>query len=180
MLFDTLVLFDLSSSFCYGRKSDLVKHGYSRDHRSDRPQIVYGLLCDREGRPVAVEVLPGNTSDPKAFTRLVDRVRKRFGIKTVVFVGDRGMITSARINEDLRDVEGFDWISALRTRGVLVALTFRSSAQKSGFQRRRQSTIGCAPKEFVSWWTPDTSRGLCSTNAIWRKSRRKTCFRVSV
>ena len=176
----TLVLFDLSSSFCYGRKSDLVKHGYSRDHRSDRPQIVYGLLCDREGRPVAVEVLPGNTSDPKAFTRLVDRVRKRFGIKTVVFVGDRGMITSARINEDLRDVEGFDWISALRTRGVLVALTFRSSAQKSGFQRRRQSTIGCAPKEFVSWWTPDTSRGLCSTNAIWRKSRRKTCFRVSV
>jgi transposase len=114
----TLVLFDLSSSFCYGRKSKLVKHGYSRDHRSDRPQITYGLLCDSEGRPVAVEVLPGNTSDPKAFTQMVDRVRKRFGIKTVVFVGDRGMITSARINEDLRDVEGLDWISALRTEGI--------------------------------------------------------------
>ena len=114
----TLVLFDLSSSFCYGRKSELVKHGYSRDHRSDRPQITYGLLCDREGRPIAVEVLPGNTSDPKAFTRIVERVRKRFGIKTVVFVGDRGMITSARINEDLRDVEGLDWISALRTEGI--------------------------------------------------------------
>jgi transposase len=114
----TLVLFDLSSSFCYGRKSELVKHGYSRDHRSDRPQITYGLLCDPEGRPIAVEVLPGNTSDPKAFTRIVERVRKRFGIKTVVFVGDRGMITSARINEDLRDVEGLDWISALRTEGI--------------------------------------------------------------
>ena len=114
----TLVLFDLSSSFCYGRKSELVKHGYSRDHRSDRAQIVYGLLCDPEGRPISVEVLPGNTSDPKAFTRMVDRVRNRFGIKTVVFVGDRGMITSARINEDLRDVEGLDWISALRTEGI--------------------------------------------------------------
>ena len=114
----TLVLFDLSSSFCYGRKSDLVKHGYSRDHRADRAQIVYGLLCDREGCPVSVEVLPGNTSDPKAFTRMVDRVRKRFGIKSVVFVGDRGMITSARIREDLRDVEGLDWISALRTEGI--------------------------------------------------------------
>lgn len=114
----TLVLFDLSSSFSYGRKSDLVKHGYSRDHRSDRPQITYGLLCDPEGRPVAVEVLPGNTSDPKSFSRIVDRVRKRFGLKSVVFVGDRGMITSARINENLRDVEGLDWISALRTEGI--------------------------------------------------------------
>ena len=114
----TLVLFDLSSSYCYGRKSELVNHGYSRDHRSDRAQIVYGLLCDPEGRPISVEVLPGNTADPKAFTRMVDRVRKRFRLKTVVFVGDRGMITSARINEDLRDVAGLDWITALRTEGI--------------------------------------------------------------
>ena len=63
-------------------------------------------------------MLPGNTSDPEAFTRMVDRVRKRFGIKSVVFVGDRGMITSARIREDLRDVEGLDWISALRSEGI--------------------------------------------------------------
>jgi hypothetical protein len=114
----TLVLFDLSSSYCYGRKSELVNHGYSRDHRSDRAQIVYGLLCDPEGRPISVEVLPGNTADPKAFTRMVDRVRKRFRLKTVVFVGDRGMITSARINEDLRDVDGLEWITALRTEGI--------------------------------------------------------------
>ena len=112
------MLFDLSSSYCYGRKSELVNHGYSRDHRSDRAQIVYGLLCDPEGRPISVEVLPGNTADPKAFTRMVDRVRKRFRLKTVVFVGDRGMITSARINEDLRDVAGLDWITALRTEGI--------------------------------------------------------------
>lgn len=113
-----LVLFDVSSSFYTGRKSTLVQHGYSRDHRGDRPQIVYGLLCDSEGRPIAVEVFPGNTADPKAFTSIVQRVRKRFGIERVVFVGDRGMITSARIREDLRDVDGLDWISALRSEGI--------------------------------------------------------------
>jgi len=113
-----LVLFDVSSSYCTGRKSPLIKHGYSRDHRPDRPQIVYGLLCDSEGRPIAIEVFPGNTADPPTFTQIVARARKRFGINRIVFVGDRGMITSARINEDLRGVEGLDWISALRSEGI--------------------------------------------------------------
>ena len=113
-----LVLFDVSSSYYTGRKNDLIKHGYSRDHRSDRPQIVYGLLCDSEGRPIAIEVFPGNTTDPPTFTQIVATARKRFGINQIVFVGDRGMITSARINEDLRPVDGLDWISALRTEGI--------------------------------------------------------------
>jgi transposase len=114
----TLVLFDVSSSFYAGRQSELVQRGYSRDHRADRPQIVYGLLCDRDGRPIAVEVFPGNTADPKAFTQFVGHVRQRFGIESVVFVGDRGMITSARINEDLREVDGLEWISALRSDAI--------------------------------------------------------------
>lgn len=113
-----LVLFDVSSSYYTGRKSPLIKHGYSRDHRPDRPQIVYGLLCDSEGRPIAIEVFSGNTADPPTFTQIVARARKRFGINRIIFVGDRGMITSARINEDLRGVEGLDWISALRTEGI--------------------------------------------------------------
>ncbi len=113
-----LVLFDVSSSYCTGRESPLIKHGYSRDHRKDRPQIVYGLLCDSEGRPIAIEVFSGNTADPPTFTQIVSRVRKRFGINRIVFVGDRGMITSARINEDLRGIKGLDWISALRTEGI--------------------------------------------------------------
>jgi transposase len=79
---------------------------------------VYGLLCDADGRPIAIEVFPGNTSDPLTFTQIVARARKRFGINRIVFVGDRGMITSARINEDLRGVEGLDWISALRSEGI--------------------------------------------------------------
>lgn len=114
----TLVLFDVSSSYYTGRKSTLVQHGYSRDHRGDRPQIVYGLLCDVEGRPIAVEVFSGNTADPTTFTQIVQRVRRRFGLERVVFVGDRGMITSARIREDLREVKGLDWISALRSENI--------------------------------------------------------------
>lgn len=113
-----LVLYDVSSSYYTGRKSSLARYGYSRDHRGDLPQIVYGLLCDAEGRPIAVEVFPGNTADPTTLTQLVSQVRQRFGIERVVFVGDRGMITSARINEDLREVEGLDWISALRSEGI--------------------------------------------------------------
>jgi transposase len=113
-----LVLFDVSSSYYTGRKNGIIQHGYSRDHRSDRPQIVYGLLCDSEGRPIAIEVFAGNTSDPPTFTQIVATARHRFGINRIVFVGDRGMITSARINEDLRGVDGLDWISALRTEGI--------------------------------------------------------------
>lgn len=113
-----LVLFDVSSSYYTGRESPLVKRGYSRDHRRDCPQIVYGLLCDFEGRPIAIEVFPGNTADPPTFTQMVAQARARFGINRIVFVGDRGMITSARINEDLRGVEGLDWISALRSEGI--------------------------------------------------------------
>ena len=125
----SLVLFDVSSSYCEGRTSWLRRHGYSRDHRGDRPQVVYGLLCDRDGRPIAVEVFPGNTSDPAAFTSVVEKVRKRFGLRRVVFVGDRGMITSARIHEDLADIDGFDWVSALRSDGI------RKLAQAGHIQR---------------------------------------------
>ena len=113
-----LVLFDVSSSYYTGRESPLIQRGYSRDHRKDRPQIVYGLLCDSDCRPIAIEVFSGNTADPPTFTQIVARVRKRFGINRIVFVGDRGMITTARINEDLRGIKGLDWISALRTEGI--------------------------------------------------------------
>ena len=79
---------------------------------------MYGLLCDAEGRPISIEVLPGNTADPNAFSNLVQRVRERVGIERVIFVGDRGMITSKRIDEDLRVTQGLDWISAPRTEGI--------------------------------------------------------------
>ena len=114
----TLVLYDVSSSYYTGRQSDLIRMGYSRDGKPGQPQIVYGLLCAPDGCPVAIEVFSGNTADPTTFTVQVNKLRKRFGITRVVLVGDRGMITSKRIKEDLRDVEGLDWITALRNDSI--------------------------------------------------------------
>ena len=114
----TLVLYDVSSSYYTGRQSALIKMGYSRDGKPAEPQIVYGLLCAADGCPVAIEVFSGNTADPTTFTAQVNKIRQRFGIRRVVLVGDRGMITSKRIEEDLREAEGLDWITALRNDSI--------------------------------------------------------------
>jgi len=107
------VLYDLSSSYFEGRSCPLAKHGYSRDHRGDRPQINYGLLCSDEGIPVAIEVVEGNVGDPKTIPAQVAKLKERFGLDRVVVVGDRGMVTEARIREDVVCAR-YDWISALR------------------------------------------------------------------
>ena len=106
------VLYDLSSSYFEGSTCPLAKYGYSRDHRKDRPQVQYGLLCNEDGIPVAIEVVEGNTGDPKTIPAQVARLKERFGLERVVVVGDRGMVTEARIREDIATV-GYDWISAL-------------------------------------------------------------------
>ena len=131
----TLVLYDVSSSYYTGRQSDLVQMGYSRDGKPGEPQIVYGLLCASNGCPVAIEVFSGNTADPTTFTCQVNKVRKRFGITRVVFVGDRGMITSKRIDEDLRDIDGLDWITALRNDSIK-KLVSNNTIQLSLFDER--------------------------------------------
>jgi hypothetical protein len=109
----TLVLYDVSSSYLEGRCCELAQFGYSRDKRADRPQIVYGLLCDRHGCPIAIEAFSGETGDPSTIQAQVEKLKQRFGLTRVVLVGDRGMITSARIREDLKPA-GIDWITALR------------------------------------------------------------------
>jgi len=108
-----MVMFDLSSSWMEGTHCPLAKRGYSRDHKGGKLQIEYGLMTDPDGRPVAVEVFAGNTADPSAFIAAVNKVKDRFGLSGVVMVGDRGMITSARIAA-IKDLGGLDWISALR------------------------------------------------------------------
>ena len=110
----TLVLYDLSSSYFEGKTCPLARLGYSRDGKKGTLQIVYGLLCDVQGRPIAIEVFQGNTGDPATLATQVDKIRNRFGLAHVVLVGDRGMITEARIREDLDGVEGLNWITALR------------------------------------------------------------------
>jgi transposase len=109
-----LVLYDLTSTYFEGRHCPLAKLGHSRDDKSGNPQIVFGLLTSASGCPVAVEVFEGNTSDPKTVAAQVDKLRLRFGLQKVVLVGDRGMITSARIRSDLPASHGIEWISALR------------------------------------------------------------------
>src|SRR5664280_1669571 len=110
---DRLALFDLSSSWMTGSHCPLAARGYSRDGKKGLPQIEYGLLTDPVGRPVAVRVVAGNTADPTAFAHLATDVRDRFGLTDLVLVGDRGMITKARI-EQLRDLGGLGWVTALR------------------------------------------------------------------
>jgi len=109
-----LVLYDVSSSYYTGRHCSLARFGHNRDRKKGFPQIVYGLLCNRGGCPVAVEVFEGNTGDPTTLETQIQKIRERFGISRVVLVGDRGMITEARIREELRPVEGLDWIGTLR------------------------------------------------------------------
>lgn len=141
-----LVLYDVSSSYLEGRKCPLAQHGYSRDHRGDRPQIVYGLLCTRDGLPVAVEVFAGNTADPTTLTAQVAKLKARFGLDRVVLVGDRGMLTSARIREDVQPA-GFDWISCLRSGAIQELAAEQGPLQLSLFDERDLAEIE-APEQF--------------------------------
>src|SRR4051795_2385876 len=109
----TLVLYDVSSSYMEGRCCPLAQRGYSRDGKKGSLQIVYGLLCAPDGCPVAIEVFEGNTADPMTLAPQIDKLKQRFGLTHVVLVGDRGMITEARISADIKSA-GLDWISALR------------------------------------------------------------------
>ena len=112
-----LVLYDLTSSYLEGHCCPLAKRGYSRDAKRGKLQIEFGLLCDREGCPVAVEVFDGNTADPMTVGAQIDKLRRRFGLSRVVLVGDRGMLTEARIREEVKPAR-LDWISALRSSAI--------------------------------------------------------------
>ena len=110
----TLAYFDLSSSWVEGTHNELAAKGYSRDKKRGVSQIEYGLLTDNAGRPVAIEVFKGNTADPTAFISVVDNIRSRFRIDRLVMVGDRAMITSARISA-LRESGDIGWLTCLRS-----------------------------------------------------------------
>ena len=117
----TLVLYDVPSSYLEGRCCPLAQFGYSRDGKRGKLQIVYGLLCAPDGCPVAIEVFAGSTADPTTLTSQVIKLKERFGLDHVVLVGDRGMITQARISEDLK-AAGLDWITALRAPAIKALL----------------------------------------------------------
>lgn len=131
----TLLLYDVTSTYLEGRHCPLAALGHNRDGKKGKLQIVVGLLCTLEGCPVAVEVYPGNTSDPKTLASQIMKVRERWGLSRVVWVGDRGLLTEARIEEELRPVEGLAWITALRA-PALGALVEAGELQLSLFDEQ--------------------------------------------
>jgi Transposase DDE domain len=135
----TLVLYDVSSSYMEGRCCPLAKRGYSRDGRKGTLQIVYGLLCAPDGCPVAIEVFDGNTADPMTLASQVAKLKQRFQLDHVVLVGDRGMITQARITEDIKSA-GLDWITALRAPAIK-GLLESGTLQLSLFDQRDIASI---------------------------------------
>jgi transposase len=109
----SLILYDLTSTYLEGTECSLAAYGYSRDKKKGKLQIVFGVLCDNRGCPIAVEVFEGNRLDRQTLAQQIEKVRDRFGIKQVVWVGDRGTITNANILDNLKATEGLDWITAL-------------------------------------------------------------------
>lgn len=135
----TLVLYDVSSSYMEGRCCPLAKRGYSRDGRKGTLQITYGLLCAPDGCPVAIEVFDGNTADPMTLATQVDKLKQRFHLNHVVLVGDRGMITQARVTDDIKSA-GLDWITALRAPAIKMLLE-TGALQLSLFDQRDMASI---------------------------------------
>jgi len=136
----TLVLYDLTSTYLEGRCCPLARHGYSRDHRADKLQIVFGLLCSQQGCPVAVEVFAGNVGDPSTLKAQIDKLKRRFGLCRIVLVGDRGMITQARLREDVAPA-GLDWITALRAPQIQALAADDGPLQLSLFDERDLAEI---------------------------------------
>ena len=135
-----LLLYDVTSSYLEGRCCELAQYGYSRDHRGDRPQLVIGLMCAGDGCPVAVEVFEGNTADPLTLSAQIDKLKQRFRLQRVVMVGDRGVLTSARIEQTLRPA-GLDWITALRAPAIKHLAAEGGPLQLSLFDDRDMAEI---------------------------------------
>jgi transposase len=135
-----LVLYDVTSTYFEGHTCPIAKRGHSRDGKKDKLQIVIGLLTNGEGCPVAVEVFDGNAGDPTTVASQVTKLQNRFDLKRIILVGDRGMITDARIREDLSKVEGLDWITALRAPAI-AALVEGGVLQLSLFDKKDLAEI---------------------------------------
>jgi Transposase DDE domain len=159
----TLVLYDVSSAAFEGRTCPIAKIGHARDGVKGRLQIVYGLLCSTVGTPVAIEVFDGNTGDPKTLATQIDKLKKRFGLTQVCLVGDRGMLTSARIESELRPAQ-LDWITALRAPQIK-ALVEADALQLSLFDE--QNLIEITHPDYPG------ERLVCCRNPILAEQRTR-------
>ena len=160
----SLVLYDVSSSYYEGRHCALAQYGHDRDGKKGRPIIVYGVLTDARGRPVAVEVYPGNTGDPTTVPDQVEKLAGRFGISEVVLAGDRGMLTQTQI-EHLKKYPGLGWISALRTESI------RQLVQDGHLRRSRFDEVNLA--EIRSPEFPGERLVACYNPLLAEERRRR-------
>ena len=164
----TLILYDMTSSYLEGRCCPLAAFGHSRDGKRGKMQITFGLLCAADGCPVAVEVFPGNASDPSTVASQMARIRTRFGIERIAMVGDRGMITTARIREDLEPA-GLDWISALRNADIRKLLR----PSDGGAPLRPDELVDDAVAEIASPDFPGERLMVCLNPRLREERRRK-------
>lgn len=148
-----------------GRCCPLAARGYSRDGKRDDPQIVFGLICTAEGCPVAVEVFPGNTADPATVAAQVAKLRDRFGLERITWVGDRGMLTSARIEAVIKPAE-MDWITSLRAPQIAELADERGPFQPSLFDQR--GVIEVTSEQF-----PGERLVVCSNPLLAEERARK-------
>ena len=160
-----LVLYDLTSTWLTGRCCELAARGHSRDGKRDDPQIVFGLICSAAGCPIAVEVFPGNTADPATVAAQVTKLRDRFGIERIVWAGDRGMLTSARIEQVLRP-QGMDWVSSLRAPQIAQLAAEHSPFQPTLFDERNLL-------EITSEHFPGERLVVCRNPALAEERARK-------
>ncbi len=172
-----LVLYDLTSSYLEGSHCELGRFGYSRDGKKDKLQIVFGLLCAADGCPVAVEVFDGNTGDPSTLAAQVTKLKERFGLSRVVLVGDRGMITEARIGEDLAPA-GLDWLTALRAPAIQALAADNGPLQLSLFDERDRANVyrerqALTRAEIASPDYPGERLIVCRNKALAAERARK-------
>jgi transposase len=161
----TLVLYDLTSTWLTGRCCPLAARGHSRDGKRDDAQIVFGLICSANGCPVAVEVFAGNSADPSTVAAQVTKIKARFGIDRIAWVGDRGMITSARIHNVLKP-NGMDWISSLRAPQIALLAQEHGPFQPSLFDERNLL-------ELVSEHFPGERLVVCRNPLLAEERARK-------
>jgi transposase len=165
LLGSTLVLYDLTSTWLTGRCCELAARGHSRDGKRDDPQIVFGLVCTAEGCPISVEVFKGNTADPATVGAQVVKLKERFGIERIAWAGDRGMLTSARIEQVLRP-QGMDWVSSLRAPQIAQLAAEHGPFQPSLFDERNLL-------ELTSQHFPDERLVVCRNPLLAEERARK-------
>ena len=161
----TLVLYDLTSTWLTGRCCELAARGHSRDGKRDDPQIVFGLVCTAEGCPISVEVFKGNTADPATVATQVAKLKERFGIERVAWAGDRGMMTTARIEQVLKP-QGMDWVSSLRAPQIAQLAAEHGPFQPSLFDERNLL-------ELTSQHFPDERLVVCRNPLLAEERARK-------